>query len=159
MVAESADLRLPRAIRRRLRSDRVLRRWVAAWVGGSVLGIANGVIRELAYKDRVGELTANQISAGTLIVLLAVYFWVLEKRWPIPTMRCALTIGATWVVLTVLFEFGFGHYVDGKSWSELLENYNLAEGHLWILVLLWIALGPAVMRKWRGHHDLVMNAT
>jgi hypothetical protein len=31
------------------------------WVGGSVLGIVNGVIRELVYRDRVGELRANQI--------------------------------------------------------------------------------------------------
>ena len=39
-----------------------------------------------------------------------------------------MEIGAAWVVLTVIFEFGFGHYVDGKSWSELLENYNLPAG-------------------------------
>jgi len=36
-----------------------------------VLGIVNGVIRETVYKDRVGELTANQIPAGALIALLA----------------------------------------------------------------------------------------
>jgi hypothetical protein len=148
-MLEAASLRLPRSVRRRLRTDRVLRAWLAAWVGGSVLGIANGVIREVVYKDRVGELTANQISAATLIALLALFFWVLERRWPIPTIRSALAIGAIWVVLTVLFEFGFGHYVDGKSWSELLANYNLADGNLWTPVLLWIALGPAAMRQLR----------
>jgi hypothetical protein len=130
--------------------DRVLRRWLAAWVGGSVLGIANGVIRELAYKDRVGELTANQISTGTLIALLALYFWALDRRWPIPTIRSAITIGAAWVVLTVLFEFGFGHCVDGKSWSGLVENYNVARGQIWILALVWIAAGPAAVRTLRA---------
>ena len=99
-MLEPASLRLPRSVRRRLRTDRVWRAWIAAWAGGSVLGIANGVMREVVYKDRVGELTANQLSAATLIALLALYFWVLERRWPIPTLRGALAIGATWVVLT-----------------------------------------------------------
>lgn len=140
---------LPRAVRRRLLRNRTWRRWTAAWVGGSVLGIVNGVIRELVYKDQVGDLTANQLSAGSLIALLAVYFWLLERRWPIATTRSAFEIGATWVVLTILFEFGFGHYVDRKSWSELFENYNIVEGQLWLLVVAWIAVGPAVVRTLR----------
>jgi len=36
-------------------------------MAGSVFGIANGVIRELVYKDRVGELRANQIAVAVLI--------------------------------------------------------------------------------------------
>jgi hypothetical protein len=149
LIAESASIRLPRTVRRRLRSDPVVRRWVAAWIGGSALGIVNGIIRELAYKDRVGEVTANQISAGTLVALLALYFWILERRWPIPTVRSAFAIGGLWVVLTVLFEFGFGRYVDGKSWSELAANYNLATGNLWTFVLVWIGLGPFIVRSLR----------
>lgn len=119
---------------------------MVAWLGGSVLGIVNGVLRELAYKDRVGESTANQISAASLTALLALYFVALQRRWPIPTTRNALEIGGAWVVLTVLFEFGFGHYVDRKSWAELLDNYDITEGHLWLLVLLWIGVGPAATR-------------
>lgn len=147
MLAETA--RLPPVVRRRLRTDRVLRRWIAAWIGASLLGIANGTFRELVYKDSAGEAVANQISTGSLIALLALCFWILDRRWPIPTMRSALTIGAAWVALTIAFEFGFGHYVDGDSWSELLENYNVAEGNLWILVLIWIAFCPAVVRTLR----------
>jgi hypothetical protein len=137
-------------VRRRLRSDRVLRNWLVAWLGASVLGIVNGVLRETTYKDRFGELTANQVSAATLVALLASYFWILERRWPIPTARTALAIGGAWVALTVLFEFGFGHYVDGKPWDELAENYNLGAGNLWILVLFWIALGPLIVQALRG---------
>lgn len=111
-----------------------------------MLGVANGVVRELAYKGRVGETTANQISAASLVVLLAAYFWVLHRHWPIPSARSAFQIGATWAVLTALFEFGFGHYVDRKSWAELLENYDVSEGNLWVGVLLWILVGPAAVR-------------
>ena len=140
---------LPRAIRRRLQRDRTFRYWVLAWLGGSVLGIANGVIRETLYKDRVGDLTGDQISGAILIALLALYFWALDRRWPLETNRAALEIGAAWVALTVIFEFGFGHYIDGKSWSELLENYNLAAGNLWVLVLAWTGIGPAAIRALR----------
>ena len=149
MTTESAHFRLPRAMRRRLRRDPVLRRWLAAWVGGSALGVANGVVRELAYKDRVGKVAANQISTGSLIALLAAYFWILDRRWPIPTAQTALIIGAAWAVLTVLFEVGFGRYADRKSWSELLENYNVAEGQTWTFALIWIGFGPLLVRAAR----------
>jgi hypothetical protein len=49
-------------------------------------------------------------------------------------------------MLTVLFEFGFGHYLDADSWEELLKNYDLTEGNLWMLILLWIGVGPATVR-------------
>ena len=41
------------------------RAWLLAWLGGPLIGIANGTLRELAYKDRVGELTAHQLSTGS----------------------------------------------------------------------------------------------
>ena len=40
---------------------------------------------------------------------------MLDRRWPIPTRRTAFAIGGWWLALTALFEFGFGHYVAGKS--------------------------------------------
>lgn len=114
-----------------------------------MLGIANGVTREVVYKDRVGEFRANQIAVAVLIALLALYFSILERRWPIPTLRAAIAIGATWAILTVAFEFVFGHWVDGKTWSELPQNYNVADGRLWLVALIWISGGPAVTRRLR----------
>ena len=134
------------AAARRVLTDRTLRRWVVAWVGAPALAIVNGAARELAYKDRVGDSTANQISVAPLIALLALYFWVLQRRWPLATTRDALSVGAIWVVLSVLFEFGFGHYVEGDSWADLLQNYDVTSGNIWILILLWIAVGPETVR-------------
>jgi hypothetical protein len=151
-MSASAHLPLPAPLRRypdRPWADRTWRRWTAAWLGGTVLAIGNGVAREALYADRVGDLAAHQISTATFLALFAAYFAALERRWPIATTRRAVEIGATWVLLTVGFEFGFGHWVDGKSWSELLENYDLASGHLFVLVLLWVGVGPAVVRALR----------
>ena len=50
------------------------------------------------------------------------------------------------------FEFGFGHYVDGLTWTRLLADYDLSEGRL--LLLLWgtICAGPFLLarRQQRG---------
>jgi hypothetical protein len=123
-----------------------MRRWLLAWAGAPLLAIANGAARELVYKDQVGESTANQISVAPLIGLLGLYFWVLQRRWPLATTRDALSIGAIWAALSVLFEFGFGHYVEGDSWTDLLRTYDVSAGSLWILIPLWVAAGPAVVR-------------
>ena len=48
--------------------------WLVAWLGGPLIGIANGTLRELGYRDRVGERTAHQISTGSAIALFAGYF-------------------------------------------------------------------------------------
>ena len=114
-----------------------------------MLGVANGVLRETFIADRVDEPAANQISGATLVALLALYVWILERRWPIPSTRAALEIGAMWGVLTVFFEFGFGHWVDRKSWAELLENYDVTAGRLWVIVLAWIVVAPAAIRALR----------
>jgi hypothetical protein len=145
--------RSPGGLRRaghRFWTDRPVRCWLLAWVGAPVLAIVNGAARELVYKDQVGESAANQISVAPLLALLALYFWALQRRWPLATRRDALSIGAIWVALSVLFEFGFGHYVEGDSWADLSQNYDATAGNIWILILLWIAAGPATVRAIAG---------
>jgi hypothetical protein len=118
-----------------------------AWLAGPVIGITNGVIRELAYKDRVGDLAgAPDLHRHRHRAVPAAV-----RRAPAPLAAAVdrprrSAIGAVWLALTVLFEFSFGHWVDGKSWSDLLGDYNLATGHVWPLLLAWLALGPAVVR-------------
>jgi hypothetical protein len=123
---------------------RVFRPWMLAWVGGSVLGMVNGTARELLYRERVGEQAAHYISTATLLMLLSLYVAMLHRRWPIPTATEALKIGTYWLALTVAFEFGFGHYVDGKSWADLRALYDVTEGKIWILVPLFMALAPSL---------------
>jgi hypothetical protein len=125
------------------------RAWLIAWLGGPVIGIANGTLREVTYKDRVGELAAHQLSTGSAVGLFAGYFELLEDRWPLPSTRAALEVGVVWLALTVGFEFGFGHYVAHSSWRELLADYDVRKGRLWPLALAWITVGPAVVRARR----------
>ena len=139
---------MPSAIPADLRSAAATwSRYAPAWLGAAALGVANGVGRRALYERRLGERAAHQVSTFTLIALLAGYLRALEQRWPIPSRREALAVGAGWSAATVAFEFGFGHYVAGEAWSDLLRDYDLGDGRLWSLVLLWLAVGPAVVRE------------
>jgi hypothetical protein len=106
------------------------------------LAIANGALRELVYAKHVGELGAHQISTATAIVLFGIYLWFVFRRWPLSSAAQAWTAGALFVVLTVAFEFGFGHFVAGHPWGRLLHDYNLAAGRVWGLVLVFLAVAP-----------------
>jgi hypothetical protein len=125
-------------------------RWLLAWPGGAVIGVANGVLREATYGRHVPERAAHQLSGATAIAAFALYFSALDARWPLRDTREAVEVGMGWLALTVAFEFGFGRLVAKQSWDELLADYDLAEGRTWPFVLAWIAAGPAAVRARRG---------
>jgi lysylphosphatidylglycerol synthetase-like protein (DUF2156 family) len=142
--------RMPVRAHRSSRPGSPTSRWIAAWPGGALLGVLNGTARQMLYAERTGDRTAHQISTATMIALLAAYFVALDRRWPLQTRARALQAGSAWLVLTAMFEFGFGHWVAKEEWSELLADYDLAHGRLWALVLAWTALGPLAVVEVRS---------
>jgi len=64
--------------------------------------------------------------------------------------RSYLFIGVQWVLMTLIFEFVFGHYVAGKSWADILQNFNPLKGNLFIVVLLVTFISPLLVAKIRG---------
>ena len=58
------------------------------------------------------------------------------------SVTVAVGRAGTWAALTVAFEFVFFHFIGGHSWSELLANYNVGQGRVWVFVVLWIAVAP-----------------
>jgi hypothetical protein len=128
------------------RPPRTSSRWVAAWLGGAAIGVANGMAREATYGKRLSGFGAHQISVATALAAFALRFSQLQRRWPLATHDEALWVGRIWLTLTVLFEFGFGRVVAKQSWRDLLADYNLARGRTWSLVLLWLWRGPAIIQ-------------
>ena len=116
-------------------SRRVVHRWTTAWLGGAAIGVANGVVREATYGKRMSDYTAYQLSVLSAIGAFGVYFWQLQRGWPLPDQREAQRVGQIWLGLTVLFELGFGRLVAKQSWSDLLADYQVIRGRSWPLVL------------------------
>lgn len=124
--------------------------YAALWPGMVLLAILNGILRERLYGSHVPELLAHQVSTILLMALLAIYLWLLTGYFRIESAGQGLIIGMLWLALTVAFEFLFGHLVMGHSWTALLNDYNLAKGRLWALVLIWTAIAPYVFYRIRS---------
>ncbi len=122
-------------------------RYLFFWLLLAVVAIVNGTLRQFVYGRHLPELAAHQLSTVTGILLTGVTVWLLNRFWPIGSARDAWIIGACWLLMTIAFEFGFGHYVAGHSWSRLIADYNILEGRVWSLFLVWIAVLPYVV--WR----------
>jgi hypothetical protein len=119
------------------------------WLVLAGTATAAGIAQETWLVPRLGELRSHQL--GTMIVcasfLAVIATFVRQTR---PTPRNALAIGACWLAIAILFEFGVGHLVDGLSWSRLLSDYDLSRGRLLLLVWLTVGLGPLVITRMRG---------
>lgn len=122
---------------------------IGMWFIFGILFIINGVLRNDEYGPILkNELLAHQISTAIgLALLLIVMFFFFERTTAKYTQKDLLIIGMMWFLMTIFFEFIFGHYVVGHTWSKLLHDYNIVEGRLWILILLWTAIGPFVIGK------------
>jgi hypothetical protein len=108
------------------------------WLVLAAIATLAGIVRQLWLIPLIGDLRGHQV--GTVIVaaafLSAIAVFVGHMRL---SPREALVIGAAWLVCAIAFEFGFGHYVDGLSWTRLLSDYDLSKGRL--LLLLWMVVG------------------
>ncbi len=109
-----------------------------------LIAVANGVLRVATYGQVLPELAAHQLSTVTAILFTGIAVGWFARRWPLASAQQALWVGLAWLLFTLLFEFGFGHYVAGHSWTRLLADYNLLQGRVWLLLLLWIALMPSI---------------
>ncbi|TYA55288.1 hypothetical protein [Formosa maritima] len=122
-------------------------KYVLAWIPMVFIAIANGLFRESFLTNKFTDLQAHQLSTGSALLLFGIYIWFLMLLVTPVNARQAFLIGLLWLGLTIAFEFVFGHYVAGHSWSKLFHDYNLLEGRIWLLVLIWISLAPYIFYK------------
>ena len=125
-------------------------RYSLLWFALAIIAIANGVLRQQTYAKALPELAAHQLSTVLGIFFTGVFVYWVQRVWPIASLHQAWLIGSIWLLATVLFEFVFGHYVAGHTWARLLYDYNLLQGRLWLVFLLWVWLLPVLLYK-SGH--------
>lgn len=125
----------------------MLLRGTLIWLGILVLASGNGAVRDLVLAPRLGDPLARAISTLLLCGLVLLVTWR-SIRWVGPRSRGdALIVGLLWVILTLAFEFLAGHYLFGKSWAMLLEDYDLSRGRIWILALLTTFAAPVLLAR------------
>ncbi|PLW79822.1 hypothetical protein C0585_05770 [Candidatus Woesearchaeota archaeon] len=119
---------------------------LVTWVLFAILAIINGTIRDTTYGKKIDELFAHQISTiiFSIVIILVTYIFI---KLTSPTSYQSIWIGIAWVLMTIIFEFIFGHYVAGHTWERLLMDYNVLKGRVWLIILIITAIAPYMINK------------
>jgi hypothetical protein len=121
------------------------------WLLFIPIAIVNGVVRDLLLAPLLGDAPGRAMSSISLSILILGLTVLFVKRLGVETRHGRLIVGAWWLVLTVLFEFGFFVLVMGHPMDELLGEYDLFRGRLWVLVLITIFFAPLLAGMLRKH--------
>lgn len=131
-------------------SSPLLARACVAWLPLVPLAILNGLLREALLAPWLGSRVALPVSGLLLTGLVVGYAWLVT-----PWLRrgggwdCRVA-GLAWLVLTLVFEFPFAHYVLGTPWSAMFASLDPTRGNLMFLVLLATACGPCLGARWHA---------
>jgi hypothetical protein len=110
----------------------------------------NGTVRIFLLVPSLGDRLAHQISfvIGSVLILAIATFFV---RW-LQASRFSqfMSIGTLWLGLTVGFEVILGRFILGYSWQQISADYNLLQGGLMPIGLIWLMLAPLIAAKIRG---------
>lgn len=124
-------------------------RSLALWAGILVLAVLNGLLRERVLVPVLGAVPGQVLSGLLLSALILGATWLCLPWLGVREGRMLLGVGLGWLVLTLVFEFGFG-LLRGKSLAELLQAYTFTNGNLWPVVLVVTAFAPWLAARLRG---------
>jgi hypothetical protein len=125
-------------------------RYVLAWIPMLAIAIANGTLRQLTFAKVLSEPHAHQLSTITGSIFLGAFIWLVIRNWPPSSSSQALLIGFVWVSLTIAFESFMGFALQHRSLSQVLHEYNLFIGRVWLLFLVWLAVAPWLFFRLRS---------
>jgi len=127
----------------------IMIRSVGIWLLIVVAAIINGALREKLLTPLIGAHLSLPISGITLSVLVFVITYFTLPFFGNVKSRVYIFIGLFWIILTLAFEYLFGHYVMGKSWYEINQVFDVRNGNLFTVVLAVTAFSPWTAAKLR----------
>ncbi len=119
---------------------------LAVWLLLFVVDFSLGAVRELLVAPAIGEPSAHVVGTLAFVaVLLGITVALVRRSRPSCSLTDLWLVGLLWLALTLAFEFLFFHYAAGKSWEDLLADYNVLQGRIWVLVPLTELFGPPLI--------------
>jgi len=123
---------------------------LAAWFLLLSLAILNGGLREHLLVPALGRMVALPVSGVLLSAAIFLVTWLVSTWFRCRRAAQYWLIGVLWLVLTLLFEFGLGRFVQHRDWLDLLGAYTFRGGNLWPLVLVVTLVSPRLAARLRG---------
>jgi hypothetical protein len=122
----------------------ILVRAVLVWFALLAVAVLNGMLRVTRIIPIVGDKWGHVISTVMLsAAILGLSYFAIGLIRP-ATSTDTVMIGSAWLSMTLTFEFLAGHFLFRRTWATLFEDYNLAQGRIWVLVLVATALAPYI---------------
>lgn len=85
---------------------------------------------------------------GTLIILLITFACI--GWFPASNTSTLLQIGSIWVLLTLSYEIILSRAVLHRTWNEITSDFDLLEGRLFPIGLLFLRFAPLIAARVRG---------
>lgn len=123
---------------------------IAIWLVILTMAIANAAVREKLLAPTIGPGFALPASGLLLSVIIFLIAFVSIPYFGSTEIGGYITIGIVWLVLTLSFEFLFGHFFAGKPWHEIMQVFDVRKGNLFVLALFVIVISPWLSAKLRG---------
>ena len=122
-------------------------RTLGVWFILVIAAILNGGFRNAVITPSFGAQTGHVISTIilTLIIFVIAYFFVSILK--TVTQKDLWLIGIIWLLATLSFDFIFGHYAIGPSWSKLFSDYNFLKGRFFMLIIISTLIAPFIAGK------------
>jgi hypothetical protein len=128
----------------------VLLKALVLWLAILVLAIVNGVLRERALNPIMGPF-GGLIASGAILSLCIFLVAFFSAGWLGAAEASGFwLIGLLWLLLTLVFEFGFGRFVQRRTWTEVLQAYTFKGGNIWPVVLTITLVSPWLAARLRG---------
>ena len=125
-------------------------RAVSLWFLLMAAETLHGLWRVKVLAPWIGDEFAHEVAVftGSLIILLITFAYI---DWiPAHDARTLLSVGSTWAVLTVGYEFVLGRLAFDRSWNEIASDFDLFHGRLLLLGLLFLLFAPLLAAWLRG---------
>lgn len=119
------------------------------WLLFIPLAVLNGVLRDLLLAPALGDPAGRALSSVTLSLLILGLTLIFIGKLGASSRRGLVALGGLWAVLTLLFEFSFFVLVMGHPLDELLGDFDLFRGRLWLLVLATTFFAPLLAARIR----------
>ena len=120
---------------------------ILVWIVFLAIAFGFGAIRELMLTPAIGESASHVIGTLAVVVAFLGVIFLFVRRYESLPSGTFWFVGVAWLAATIAFEFLFFHFASGKSWSDLLADYNVLRGRIWILVPLTTLLGPPLLHQ------------
>lgn len=131
---------------------------IALWLLIFVFAVLNGVFREAVLLPILGKPYGLMLSGLLLSICIIVVAWLFVPRVVHAGQIKPLYLGLLWLLLTLMFELVFGRWIQGRSWSALLEAYTFKNGNIWPVVLVVTFLAPILAARYASKRRAELNS-